>query len=81
MIDLNDPRYKWMLKADGFDDCITGICKRCGQDDIIAYDTTKVIAKLVAQGMDEGEAWEYFEFNIVGAYMGEMTPCFISPVD
>ena len=32
-------------------------------------------------GMTEEEAVEYFEFNIIGAWMGEETPCFLSPND
>ena len=32
-------------------------------------------------GMTEEEAIEYFEFNQIGAWMGDNTPCFISPFD
>ena len=67
------------LKADGFDDAILGIASRCGQNDIIAYDVNKIIQTLMERdGMDYEEAQEFFEFNIVGAYMGENTPVFIT---
>ncbi len=69
--------YPETLVMDGFDDCIIGICYRFGQEPIIAYDQPAVISKLMEQGMDEDEAIEYFEFNQIGAWMGEYTPCFI----
>ena len=67
------------LKADGFDDAILGVASRCGQNDIIAYDVNKIIQTLMERdGMDYEEAQEFFEFNIVGAYMGKNTPVFIT---
>jgi len=69
------------LRMDGYDDCIIGICRRFGQQDLIAYDYEKVIASLSADGLTHDEAVEYFEFNQIGAWMGEGTPCFIVEVD
>jgi len=70
-----------MLKMDGFDDCILGICCRIGQQTILAYDFDKVINKLMKTGkMSREEAVEYYEFNQLGAYMGEHTPCFIERI-
>ena len=69
------------LIMDGFDDCIAGIVERIGQPDIICYDKDKVLDKLMSQGMTDEEAVEYFEYNQQGAWMGEGTPCFISPFD
>tara|TARA_R100000935_G_scaffold48141_1_gene72471 strand:+ start:432 stop:650 length:219 start_codon:yes stop_codon:yes gene_type:complete len=66
-----------MLKADGFDEAIIGIGSRCGQPDIIAYDVSKCIKILMDQNMTEEEAIDYFEFNVVGAWMGEETPIFV----
>jgi len=67
------------LKADGFDDCIIGFSvAQPGRPSVIVYDTDKVISKLISEGMSREEAWEYFEFNISGAYMGENTPIFIT---
>jgi len=68
-----------MLRADGFNDAIMGIVQRCGQDDVVLYDTDKVIEGLMnGDGMSYQEAVEYFEFNILGAWMGEGTPAFFS---
>jgi hypothetical protein len=67
------------LTADGYDDCIIGFsAAQSGRPSVIVYDTDKVIAKLMSEGMSREEAWEYFEFNISGAYMGENTPIFIT---
>lgn len=68
--------YPDCLFMDGYDDCIIGICHRFGQEPIIAYNRQKVIKKL-EKHMTEEEAIEFHEFNQVGAYMGDKTPCFI----
>ena len=41
------------------------------------YVNGKIISELVKDGMDEEEALEFYDFNIVGAYMGEFTPIYI----
>ncbi len=66
-----------MLKADGFDEAMIGVGIRCGQPDIIAYDVNKCIKILMDQGMTDEEAMEFFEFNVVGAWVGEQTPIFV----
>jgi hypothetical protein len=66
-----------MLLMDGFDDCIKGVVVRFGQEPIACYDQWAVIEKLKNDGMSEEEAIEYFEFNQLGAWVGERTPCFI----
>ena len=70
-----------MLKADGFDDAIIGIGSRCGKPDIIVYDINKCIKILINQNMTEEEARDYFEFNVVGAWVGEETPIFVREID
>ena len=65
------------LKMDGFDDCILGIVERFGGVNHLAYDLNKVLEKLVSQGMTPHEAQEWYEFNMLGAYVGETTPCFL----
>jgi len=68
-----------MLKADGYNAAIMGIVQRCGQDAVILYDTDKVLEILVYNdGMTYDEAVEYFEFNILGSWVGEETPAFYS---
>jgi len=73
--------YDDLLKADGFDEAIIGTAGGCSNADVLLYDTNKIISILQERdGMDEEEAREYFEFNIRGAYMGEMTPLFYEPL-
>lgn len=70
-----------MLTMVGYDDCIIGVCTRFGQEPIVAYDRAKVIAKLMAEGLTEEDAEEWFQFNQIGGWYGEMTPCFIELTD
>ena len=67
-----------LLKMDGYDDCIVGIVRRFGQQPILCYSTDKVLKKLMKEGMTEEEALEFFEFNQIGAWMGDTTPCFLT---
>jgi hypothetical protein len=69
------------LFMDGFDDCIAGVVQRYGQPTIVCYDREKVLEQLMDDGMTDEEAIEYFEYNQIGAWVGEQTPCFISPFD
>jgi len=62
-----------------FDEAIVGIADRIGMSPVVVYDTTKLIDILCERdGMDREEATEFYEFNILGAYVGERTPMFIS---
>jgi hypothetical protein len=67
-----------MVVFDGFDDCVIGYSEVWGTDGQkvtrIIYEGRKMIRKLMSQGMSEEEAWEYFQFNIDGAYVGPLTP-------
>jgi hypothetical protein len=62
--------------ADGFDDAIIGFVSHPLTGYIACYDTDKCIDILMDEGMTESEAHEYFEYNVLGAYVGENTPCF-----
>ena len=73
--------YEELLTCDGLDEAIMGVCMRFGQADVVAYDYMKVLDILDIlvhdSGMSPEEACEFFEFNIIGAGMGEKTPVFI----
>jgi hypothetical protein len=73
----DEQEYK-ITVMDGFDDCIAGIVERFTDDPIVCYDRQKVIDSLMAQGMTEEEAEEYFSFNQIGAWVGDSTPCFLT---
>ena len=65
-----------VLTADGFDDCIVGLARR-PELIAVAYDVDKMLAQMIDGGMTLGEAREYFEFNIVDAWVGDSTPIYI----
>lgn len=78
-LDLIQESNPQALKADGFDEAIIGVASRCGSNDLIAYDSSKCLTILMERdGMDYEEALEFFEYNVIGAYMGENTPIFIT---
>ena len=64
-----------------FEDAIIGIANSFGASPVVAYDYEKMIEILVRQFEEEDDPWisaiEWFEFNIIGAYMGEGTPIYI----
>ena len=67
-----------MLKADGFDEAVLGVGRRCGQPDLLVYDYHKCCEILVKRDkMTYEEAEEFMEFNVVGAWVGETTPVFV----
>jgi len=61
-----------LLIADGFNDAIIGIDPNSNR---IIYSTTKSI-QILMKDMDEESAREYFNFNVLGAYVGDKTPIF-----
>jgi hypothetical protein len=65
------------LAEEEFDEAIIGVAERIGDEPVVAYDTTKIV-EILSRSMTVDEAYEYFEFNILGAYVGEKTPVFIT---
>ena len=54
-----------------------------GQDDAslrIVYSADKII-EILSEEMTPEEAEEFYEYNILGAYMGDMTPIYVSEHD
>ena len=67
-----------MYKADGFDEAIIGYTRIAGRKDVLAYDYWKCIDILKKRdGMSAEDAIEFMEFNVICAYVGELTPAFI----
>jgi hypothetical protein len=63
------------LFADGFDEALLGID---AVDYIAVYDAEKCIDILMkTSDMTREEAEEFFEYNTLGAYVGEYTPRFV----
>ena len=59
-----------------FEPAILGIAHRFGMQPVVTYDYRKVI-DIFAEDMSHEEAQEYFDFNVIGAWVGEGTPIFI----
>jgi len=68
-----------ILLADGFNEALIG--HAAGMEPRAVYDYDRCIDVLVEDGMTYEEAMEYFEFNTVGAYVGEQTPVFVRQMD
>lgn len=65
------------LLADGFEGALIGIVERFGMDPIALYDKEACLDILIKRDrMTPEDAAEYFDFNVIGAWMGNGTPAF-----
>jgi len=71
-----------ILLADGFDDAFIGVGDNAEGNPVAIYSIEKCLDILAEQFKDQedpqGEAIDYFEFNIRCSYVGEFTPMFIN---
>ena len=56
------------------------IIGQCDASMRLVYSTDKIV-DILAEDMPREEAIEFYEYNILGAYMGEMTPIYVSEHD
>jgi len=62
-----------------YDDALVGYAERCGLPVVACYDQEKCVAWLQKQNdWDYETAREFFDFNVLGAYLGEGTPIFLT---
>lgn len=66
-----------IFKLDGFEDCYLGLGEAYGEQPRLIYDYKKIIESLEKEGMSEDEAREFYDFNIIGSYLGEKMPIFL----
>lgn len=67
-----------LLLADGFDEAFIGVAHRFGfYAPVAVYDREVCIEILMRDGANYEEADEYFEYNVLGSWVGEQTPIFI----
>ena len=64
------------LTADGFDNALVGFT--CGPNMVAVYDIQRMIEVLVAEGMTAEDAVEHLDYNVIGSYVGEKTPQYMS---
>ena len=82
---INSVEDETFLKADGFDEAIIGTAYGTTVSDdegpVLVYDMQKCIDILMdgAVDMTREEAIEYFDFNVLGAFVGPQTPIFVNP--
>jgi hypothetical protein len=75
IIILQYPEEEFTI-ATGFDQAIIGV------DEVsmrIIYSMAKCVDILIAEGMTEEDAEDYFDYNVAGAYVGERTPIWSFP--
>ncbi len=70
-----------LIFMDGFDDAIVGVMGAFGSEYKVCYDKNKVFDILIKDGMTYEEAVEWYEYNIIGAYVGEKTPVFLNGIN
>ena len=69
------------LKADGLEEALIGTGRQFTQE-LMVYSVEKVLEILMTRdGMSYEDAREFYEFNIVGAYVGAGTPVFVEDED
>lgn len=64
------------LTIDGFDEAILGVHHTIEDTKKLIYSVKAIIEILCRDEMSEEDAWEYFNYNIDGSFMGDATPMF-----
>jgi len=69
-----------MRLADGFEDAFVGTTiSAFGRKQVAIYDYDKCILILMHDNhMKEDDAIEYFDYNVMGSWIGEDTPIYIN---
>ena len=78
--------YEGVIFYDEFDAAFVGFACQFNVGPIAVYDQRKVIEILVASGDEDSEspyedALDHFGFNVMGSYVGERTPIFLTYVE
>lgn len=77
-IDL-DEYAEGAVMLDGFEDCVIGIVEEFGNGRRLLYSKPKMIQKLCKDDlMTEGEAEEFFDYNILGLHVSEQNAVFLN---
>lgn len=67
------------LDPPDYDEAILGITERADGTQVVAYDRQRVIEILMrlSKNATLADAEEFYYFNTVGAWLGDMTPVFV----
>jgi hypothetical protein len=69
-------REESVMFADGLEEAFIGIGYQ-NYSPVAIYSKSKAIQCFIKEGMNEDQAYEYFDYNVAGAYVGEATPIFL----
>lgn len=70
-----------LLWADGLLNAVIGIATRADGMRVVCYSIEKIIEVFMTRdGMTEEEAYEFYEFNVACAWVGDKTPIFVETV-
>jgi len=69
-----------MLIADGHDNAIIGVVEQFGRPPTVCYNLEQVLKNLMKMGMNADEAREYWEYNMIGAWVGDSTPVYMTKI-
>ena len=78
---LSDNDSYLLEPRDEYDSCVIGIGYRFSSGPLAVYSIPKVLKVMEGWGMSEEEAQENFEYNTIGAWVGEGTPLFIHLIE
>ena len=67
------------LLADGLDEAIIGVGNQFTNTPVVVYDYDKCIEIFMRDNdWDYEDAMDWMQFNVIGSYMGEGTPIFMT---
>ena len=70
-----------VLLMDGFEEAFIGYSQRINEPVLAVYSWEKMVDVLMTRdGMSDGEAKEYIDYNCIGAWVGEQTPIIVMPL-
>ena len=70
-----------VLLMDGFEEAFIGYSQRINEPVLAVYSWEKMVDVLMTRdGMSDGEAMEYIDYNCLGAWVGEQTPIIVMPL-
>jgi hypothetical protein len=72
-----DETFDVVVYPSGFENCILGVAEKFGGPPVAVLDIEKMLSQMQEEGMTYEEALEYFEFNILAAYVGDQTPVYV----
>jgi hypothetical protein len=77
MRDFINEHAEGAILFDGCDSALIGYGSRIDMEPVAIYSYRLLVQSFIEQGMDEDDASEYVEYNIVGLWAGERTPIIV----